>query len=91
MDTLLRSLKVPDLKLVLTQTALPTSGKKDELVQRILDSPQALETAQKLHGGVAQADGQGAAVATSSGAIEEENLMPPDEFDWGDDGKVGAE
>ncbi|KAG8773101.1 hypothetical protein FRC12_002721 [Ceratobasidium sp. 428] len=92
MEAKLKSLKVADLKDILTKSNTPIGSKanKADLIAKILATPAALE----LAGGGGGSEAVTKTVeggAGAGGAGDDDLLAPPDEFDWeGGDAKDAA-
>ncbi|KAF9506600.1 hypothetical protein BS47DRAFT_393103 [Hydnum rufescens UP504] len=80
MEAKLKSLKVPELKSLLSKASLPVSGKKEDLIARIIASPVASAAFQSPN---VPNSGNTAPATTGPASVDDDLLKPPEEFDWG--------
>ncbi|KAG1742896.1 hypothetical protein EDB19DRAFT_1700763 [Suillus lakei] len=79
MDTKLRALKVPELKEILSKASIPPgNAKKQDLINKILANPPAIDVFHTLHPATKPKNSKPAPPPST----DDDLLAPPEEIDW---------
>ncbi|KAG1807624.1 uncharacterized protein BJ212DRAFT_1485477 [Suillus subaureus] len=79
MDTKLRALKVQELKEILSKASIPPgNAKKQDLINKILANPPAIDVFHTLHPGTKPKNSKPAPPPST----DDDLLAPPEEIDW---------
>ncbi|KAG1771853.1 hypothetical protein EDD22DRAFT_862828 [Suillus occidentalis] len=79
MDTKLKALKVSDLKEILSKASIPPgNAKKQDLINKIIANPSAVDVFHTLHPGTKPKNSKPAPLPST----DDDLLAPPEEIDW---------
>jgi SAP domain-containing ribonucleoprotein len=80
MDTKLKALKVQELKEILSKASIPPgNAKKQDLINKILANPPAIDVFHTLHPGTKPKNSKPAPPPSTA---DDDLLAPPEEIDW---------
>ena len=78
-------LTVAELKVLLKERSLPVSGKKSELIERLVNAEEVVEESDEIEAPVAEEDGQEVTVDDDSDDDSDDDFDDESDDDWDDD------